>query len=68
METSDGRELNYELANAKKVKKYNEKQIQVIKEIQKLNLSLEQSKNILKDKHNMKISRNTINKIWSNNY
>tara|TARA_Y100000590_G_scaffold171157_1_gene195786 strand:- start:8100 stop:11171 length:3072 start_codon:yes stop_codon:yes gene_type:complete len=68
METSDGRELDYKLGNTKKVKKYNETQIEIIKEIQKLNLSLEQSKNILKDKHDMKISRNTINRIWSNNY
>ena len=68
METSDGRELDYKFGNVRKVKKYDENQIRLIKEIQKLNLSLEQSKNILKDKHNMKISRNTINKIWSNNY
>ena len=68
LETSEGRELDYKLGNIKKVKKYNNNQIELIKEIKKLNLSLEQSKNILKEKHNMKISKNTINKIWLNKY
>lgn len=67
-ETSDGRELNYKFGEIKKVKKYNKKQIKLINEIKELNLSLEQSKIFLKEKHNMKISRNTINKIWLNNY
>ena len=68
IETSDGRELDYKSGKTKKVKKYDNKQIELIKGIKELNLSLEQSKNILRDKHNMKISRSTITKIWTNSY
>jgi DNA mismatch repair protein MutS len=68
IETSEGRELDYKLGKKKKNKKYDSNKIKLIKSIQELNLSLEQSKNILKEKHNLKISKNTINKIWTNQY
>lgn len=68
METSNGRELDYKYGDVKKIKKYNQEQIELIKGIKELNLTLKQSKEVLLEKHNMKISRTTINKIWSNNY
>ena len=68
LETSGGRELDFTRGDIVKKKKYNDKDISLVNEIKKLNLTLEQSKNTLKEKHSMKISTKTIKKIWENKY
>lgn len=68
-ETSNGRELKYKFNENKiKKKKYNDTSIKIINEIKKLNLSLEKSKKLLNDTHDIKISTRTISKIWNNVY
>ena len=68
-ETTNGRELKYKKNQNKiKKKKYDDVCIKIINEIKKLNLSLEKSKELLKESHNINISTGTISKIWNNIY
>jgi DNA mismatch repair protein MutS len=67
-ETSDGNELDYFFSEKKTKKKHNIDDINMIMEMKKLDISLEKAKLLLKEKHNIKTSTKTINKVWENKY
>jgi DNA mismatch repair protein MutS len=68
IETSNGNELEYLFSKKKSKKKHSDKEINIIMEIKKLEVSLEKAKLLLKEKHNIKTSRKTINKVWNDLY
>ena len=67
--TNLGRELIYNYTENKQVskKKYNQKDIDIILGYKSTNNKTKTSKLLLQE-HNIKISSNTIKKIWENNY
>ena len=68
-ETSNGRILDYYFnTDVKKKKKFTNEEIEYINELKEINISLTKAKRIIKERRNFLISRNTISKIWNNEY
>ncbi len=71
-QTSNGSKLNWEYVkkeDRKSKKKYDEEDINIILELKNIKkITQKKAKNILMKKHGIKISTNTIGKIWKSNY
>ena len=67
-DTSNGILLDYTSSKKKTKKKFTELDINIIKSYINKKLTLVQTKNILENKNNIKISTNLISKIWNNKY
>ena len=71
-QTSQGPILNWEYVkkeNVKSKKKFDDSEIDLILDLKEINkMTQKKAKNILLKKHDIKISTNTISKIWNSNY
>lgn len=67
IETSDGKMLDYFFQDKKSKKKFKEDEIEIINCMKNI-MTLDNAKKLLKQKHNIRTSKNTISKIWKSNY
>ena len=72
-ETSEGKMLDYEYIEkkeevSKSKKKFNPNQVKIIKSYQNMNLPMSRAIVQLEEKENLKLSQNTLKKIWQNKY
>jgi DNA mismatch repair protein MutS len=68
-DTSNGKKLIYSYVdNIKKVKKYDDSTITIVKKLKNKNITQKNAKQILNNNHDIKISTSTISKIWNDVY
>ena len=71
-QTSNGPKLSWEYVkkeNIKSKKKYDNQEVNIVLNLKEINrMTQKKAKNILMKKYGIKISTNTISKIWNANY